>query len=172
MQRSDVKKGLFAKLQNSRSETVYKLLAKSAAPLALSASSSDLNFVRDYLLHYSCDVQNTRKRRSKALMSLLLLAISKASLLHMVMALHCILSLSVSNDSLTTDSSEDSGIYLRPDIIKALQRFQVLVNEQTGKLKTAKPAFSYLDAEHLSISAEYILPQPTKKVVRKSLQKV
>lgn len=65
MLKSDDKKGLFAKLQNSRSEAVYKLLAKGATPLALASSSSDYTFVRDYLLQYSLAVQNTRKRRSK-----------------------------------------------------------------------------------------------------------
>lgn len=98
-------------------------------------------------------------------MSLLLLAISKASLLHMLMALHCILSLSTTNDTLTTDSSEESGIYIRPDIIKALQRFQLIVSEQVGKLKHSKQVPKHLDPEELAKLADYVLPLSSKKTV-------
>lgn len=65
MHKSDVKKGLFAQLQTSRSESVYKILAKHSSPLMLANSSSDISPIRDYLIQTCNNTKNTRKRRSK-----------------------------------------------------------------------------------------------------------
>lgn len=63
MMKTDIKKGFFAKLQLTRSESIYRLLSKSSQPLSL--YGEDVLNIREYLYHFATDIKETRKRRSK-----------------------------------------------------------------------------------------------------------
>lgn len=104
----------------------------------------------------------------QALMSLLFLAISRASLLDMVVCLHSILSMSTKADTLTGEITEETGIFLRSDIVKTLQRFEVLIQEQVARHKSPDKRLDspLFDPEKLLNQPEYHLPVVAKKVVR------
>src|SRR5690606_28461616 len=76
MHKTDLKRGMFAKLRKSRSETISRLLSKHVSPLSLAlAPNSELEALRMYLYSSCADQSNSRKRRCKALGSIILVAI-------------------------------------------------------------------------------------------------
>ena len=63
MQRSDIKKGLISKFIKSRSETLYRLIAKNSQTLSL--ETEDVAVIKNYLYNFSTNTSNNRKRRAK-----------------------------------------------------------------------------------------------------------
>ncbi|EFC47682.1 ubiquitin protein ligase [Naegleria gruberi] len=140
MQKSDVKKGIFAKLRKSKSESIYKIITKYAYPLCLPLEILDiesLNPVKQYLVEYSLDKENGLKRRTKSIHSMLLLALSTGSLLDMLQVLQCLLSLSENPDDPLIDAeTEDEGSFvMRAETLKPLQQFQYLIKMHLDQLE-------------------------------------
>ncbi len=180
MQKSDVKRGLFAKLRKSRSEAVYKLLSKHTGPVSM--PNSDMAVVQDYLMNFSSDRENSVKRKSKSILSLFLLALGKGSLLDMLMVLSSMLSITTTTpakpptgsarqgDFLPNDETDEGGISLRPETIKSLQRFQAIIYEklshiQTNNFKDEEKNNAQFDPQRVIKNPEYNLPNSTKKPI-------
>ncbi|KAG2382979.1 hypothetical protein C9374_004946 [Naegleria lovaniensis] len=146
MQKSDLKRGLFAKLRKSKSESIYKIITKYAYPLCLPIESvasdiESLNSVKQYLVEYSLDPENGLKRRTKSIHSLLLLALSNGSLLDILQVLKCLLSLSESTSEpfLTAETEEEGCFVMRPETLKPLQQFQYLIKAHLDQIEKDTP---------------------------------
>lgn len=169
MQKSDVKKGIFAKLRKTRSESVYKLLSKHASPLVM--IGTDVSEVQNYLLEFSMSKDNNIKRKSKAIISLFLLALSKGSLLDVLMVLQSILALSSeSDDPLPADESDEGGISLRPETLRSLLQYQQTINDmvndkkQTVKQDTALSPRSIISDPSYSITSALRKPASIRRL--------
>lgn len=164
MMKTDVKKGFFAKLQLTRSESIYRLLSKSSQPLSL--YGEDVLNIRDYLYTFAIDVKESRKRRSKALASLLFLAVSKGSFQDMLLVFHAILSFAPDNNPLSADDSEEGGIFLRPEVVKTLEKFRydTLEIKKNFNVKIVHSESKY-DPEQILKAQQFSCPSNLKKPV-------
>ncbi|KAL9653011.1 hypothetical protein ABK040_015526 [Willaertia magna] len=137
MQKSDVKKGLFAKLRKSKSEAIHKLITKHAYPLAIPSGLDESTvLVKNYLIDYSKEKENGLKRRTKSIHSLLLLGLSEGSLLDLLYVLQCLLTLSddPSDPLLVTETEEDGAFVFKPETLKPLQQFQFLIKTHVDQM--------------------------------------
>jgi hypothetical protein len=172
MLKTDIKRGLFSKLKVSRSETIFRLLTKHTVPMSL--YGEDVDKIRDYLYDFAVDVKESRKRRSrvsfnffnffpKSLVSLMILAMSKGSFLDIILMLHATLSFSLdSNEPLSQDDSEEGGIFMRPEVFEALEKF-------SKDVKTLCPQVTLKDSKFNPIQilkmSQFSCPNSLKKPV-------
>lgn len=132
LQKSDDKRGLFSRIRKSRSEAVYRILTKHTDPMSM--YGEDMSQVREYLVAFVKGQNQPRKRRTKAVASLFLFALTKGSLTDMLEVLLCLLSFSPDQEPLSSDNSEDGGFLVRAEMTHALQRFDNAISNTVPKI--------------------------------------
>eukprot|EP00818_Percolomonas_sp_WS_P004767 CAMPEP_0117445930 /NCGR_PEP_ID=MMETSP0759-20121206/6062_1 /TAXON_ID=63605 /ORGANISM="Percolomonas cosmopolitus, Strain WS" /LENGTH=3647 /DNA_ID=CAMNT_0005238147 /DNA_START=274 /DNA_END=11217 /DNA_ORIENTATION=- len=162
MSKSDTKKGLFSQFKKSRHETIYKVLAKNSSH-PLSMIGVDTENVRDYLLDFCCNTNQQRRKRLKSYSSLIFLALGHGSLDDILKILHATLSLSPDPTVLSDYETEEHGIVLRPEVLKALQRFQQFVQSKEAEIRDNTNGRSFDSNGKALFPHQFALPISCKK---------